>query len=89
MAAHGPNGSDPCARRDQQLVMHAKKMLSHDIEIRLRHEVVDVGDAPGNRIVDRNHGKSLASPPNTAAKASSKTRQASGSYPGNASLQAM
>ncbi len=45
------------ARKREQLVPHALEMLGDDIEARMRQEVVDVGDAAGDRILDRDHGE--------------------------------
>src|SRR4029079_13033686 len=58
MTAYGADGLDLRAGRGEELVVDAQKMLSHDIEVRLRHEVMHAGDAGRNPSGDRNHGES-------------------------------
>ena len=43
------------AGHPEQLMMDAQEVLADDIEMRCRHQMVDVGDAPGHRVVDRDH----------------------------------
>ena len=38
-------------------MVHALKMLADDVEARIRQQVMDVGDAAGDRILDRQHGQ--------------------------------
>ena len=66
---HGREASRPGSA--MQLVVHAQEVLADDVQVRLRQQVVDVGDAAGDRVLDRDHGeRGLAVV--TAAKASSK-----------------
>jgi len=48
---------EPCPFRRQQLVPHRHEMLGNDMEARIRHQMVDVGDAAGDRILDRDHAE--------------------------------
>ena len=41
----------------QQLVAHRQEMLGDDVQAGIRHQVVDVGDAAGDRILDRDHAE--------------------------------
>ena len=40
----------------QELVVHAHELLADDVQAAARQQVVDVGDAAGDRVVDRDHG---------------------------------
>ncbi len=54
---------EPCARHRQEVMVHAQEMLADDVQAAVRHQVMDVGDPAGDRIVDRDHrpvGLSLA-----------------------------
>ena len=64
-----------------QLVADRQEVLADDVQAGGRHQVVDVGDAAGDGILDRDHAE-RHSPDATAAKASSKVAQGSGSQPG-------
>ena len=39
-----------------QLVAHAQEVLADDVEVGVRQQVMDVGDAAGDRVLDRDHG---------------------------------
>ena len=39
-----------------QLVAHAQEMLADDVEVGARQQVMDIGDAARNRVLDRDHG---------------------------------
>jgi len=39
----------------QQLMPHRHEVLAHDVQARMRHEMMDVGDAAGDRVLDRDH----------------------------------
>src|ERR1043166_3296479 len=36
---------------------HGQEILGDDVQVRGRHQVMDVGDAPGDRIFDRDHAE--------------------------------
>ena len=57
VALHGLDVLDGGALRREQLVAHRHEMLGDDVQVRLRHQVVDVGDPAGDRVLDRNHGE--------------------------------
>ena len=40
-----------------QLVAHAQEVLADDVEIGVGQQVMDVGDAAGDRVLDRDHGE--------------------------------
>ena len=44
------------ARHAQELVVHAHELLADDVQPAARQQVVHVGDAAGDRVVDRDHG---------------------------------
>ena len=44
----------------QQMVLHALEMLADDVEAGIGHQPVDVGDAAGDRVLDRDHGVARA-----------------------------
>ena len=72
----------------QELVVHPDELLADDVQAAARQQVVDVGDAAGDRVVDRDHGEPRL-PSRTAAKASSNEWQGSGASSGKACRQAM
>jgi hypothetical protein len=37
------------------MVVHPLKMLADDMQAAMRHQVMDVGDPAGDRILDRDH----------------------------------
>ena len=45
------------AGRRHQLVAHAQEVLADDVEIGVGQQVMDVGDAAGDRVLDRDHGE--------------------------------
>src|SRR6478672_9400598 len=55
MARHRLQLVEPRAGHPEQLVMDPEEVLADDVEVRRRHQVVDVGDPSGNRILDRDH----------------------------------
>ena len=46
---------DPRARQRQQVVVHPLIVLADDVQAGIRQQVVDVGDAAGDRVLDRDH----------------------------------
>ena len=52
---HRPDVLEPGARHRQQMVVHPLKMLADDVQAAMRHQVVDVGDPSGDRVLDRDH----------------------------------
>ena len=50
------------ARRGHELVAHAQEVLADDVEIGVRQQVMDVGDAAGDRVLDRDHGVAARRP---------------------------
>ena len=75
MAVHGLQPGEGRALDRQQVMIHPLEMLADDMQARIRQQMVDVGDAAGDGIVDRDHGELGALPSRTAAKASSKVAQ--------------
>ena len=45
------------AGKREQLMTHPLEMLGDDMQARMRQEMMDVGYAPGHRILDRDHGE--------------------------------
>ena len=41
----------------EQLVLHRHEMLGDDVQLRIRHQMMDVGDAAGDRVLDRDHAE--------------------------------
>ena len=50
------DGQQRGARQRHQLVAHAQEVLADDVQAGIRQQVVDVGDAPRHRVLDRDHG---------------------------------
>ena len=48
-------------RQRQQMMLHALEMFADDVQAGIRHQMMDVGDAARDRILDRDHGE-LAPP---------------------------
>ena len=46
---------EPRAGQRQQVVVHPLEMLADDVQAAMRHQVMDVGDPAGDRVVDRDH----------------------------------
>jgi hypothetical protein len=63
-------------------------MLADDVQPGSRQEMMDIGHAPGNGVLDRIMARP-AGPSSTAAKASSKVGQGRASQSGRASEQAV
>ena len=57
VAFHGLDRLQCRAARRHQLVLHRQEIFGDDVQARFRHQVMDVGDAAGDRIVDRDHGE--------------------------------
>ena len=57
MAMHRLQLTELRARKCQKLLPDALEMLADDIELRIRQEMMNVGDAAGDRILDRDHGE--------------------------------
>ena len=57
VAFDGLDVFDGRALHRQQLVPHRHEMLADDVQVRIRHQVVDVGDAAGDRVLDRDHAE--------------------------------
>jgi len=45
------------AARRHQLMLNGQEIFGDDMQAGFRHQVMDVGDAAGHRIVDRDHGE--------------------------------
>ena len=57
VALHGLDGLEGRALRRHQLVADRQKPFGDDVQLRSRHQVMDVGDAAGDRILDRDHAE--------------------------------
>jgi hypothetical protein len=57
MAAHDLDRSERRARQRQQMMVHRLEMLADDEEARIRHQMMDVGDPSGDRVLDRDHAE--------------------------------
>ena len=57
VAEHALDGLERRAGRRHQLMAHAQEMLADDVEIGVGQQVMDVGDAAGDRVLDRDHGE--------------------------------
>ena len=57
MAVDVPDAFQACALRRAKLEADRQEVLAHDVKPRAGQEMVDIGDASGNRILDRNHGE--------------------------------
>jgi hypothetical protein len=55
VAVHGLERLQRGALGRQKMVHDALEMLAHDVEAGFRHQVMDVGDAAGDRVVDGDH----------------------------------
>ena len=78
VAFHRPDRLQRRAVRRQQLMLHRQEPFGDDVQPRRRHQVMDVGDPAGHRILDRDHAE-IGSAVATAAKASSKVGHGIGS----------
>ena len=81
VAVDGLDGRERRAFHRHQLVADRQEVLADDVQPRRRHQVMDVGDAAGHRILDRDHAE-IGLAGGIAAKASSKVGQGRGSRPG-------
>lgn len=57
MAVHGADFLAPDAGQHHQLEANRHEIFADDMQARFRQEVMDVGDASGNRVLDRDHGE--------------------------------
>ncbi len=55
VAVHRPEGVQTRARQGQELMVHTQEMLADDVEIGVRHQMMNVRDAAGHRVFDRDH----------------------------------
>ncbi len=55
MAVHRLDLALRHTRQDHELEADRHEIFADDVEARLRHQVMDVGDATGQRILDRDH----------------------------------
>ena len=55
MAADRADLGKARARQRQQMMVHPLEMLADDVQPRIRHQMMDVGDPAGDRILDRDH----------------------------------
>ncbi len=55
MAPDGADRLELGARQTEQMVVHPLEMLANDIEAGFGHQMVDVGDPTGDRVLDRHH----------------------------------
>ena len=69
--------------------MHRQEVLADDVEVGVRQQVVDVGDAAGERVLDRDHAEIGLAASLIAWKQSSKVGCGTGSQSGKTSRQAM
>ena len=66
----------------EQLVAHRHEMLGDDVQPGVRHQMMDVGDAAGDRILDRDHAEIGVARRVTAVNASSKVAHGTASQSG-------
>src|SRR5262245_26423602 len=57
VAVHGLELGEFYAGKREQLMAHALEMLGDDMKSRMGKEVMDIGDAAGHRILDRDQGE--------------------------------
>jgi len=57
VALHRLDGLERGALHRQQVVVHALEVLADDVQPRMRHQVVHVGDAARDRVLERDHAK--------------------------------
>ena len=77
MAVHGLDRLQRGALGRQQVMHDALEMLADDVQARFRHQVMHVGDAAGERVVDGDHRQRGAARRAPAAKVSSNVSQGS------------
>src|SRR4029077_16665063 len=57
MALHSLDGLQARAFGRQELIANREKPFGDDVEARGRHQMMDVSDPSGDRILDRNHAE--------------------------------
>ena len=57
VAFHGLDVSKPGSLHTQQLMAHRHEVLANDVQAGMRHQVMDIGNAAGDRVLDRDHGE--------------------------------
>ena len=53
----GLDAVERCAPGRHQLVAHRHEVLGHDVQAGMRHQVMNVGDPAGHRVLDRDHAE--------------------------------
>jgi hypothetical protein len=56
MAGDGAHRVETGARHGQKLVANPQEVLADDMQVRIRHQMVDIGDPSGDRVLHRDHG---------------------------------
>ena len=57
MALHRLDGLQAGAFRRHQLIADRQEPFGDDVQVRVRHQMMDVGDPAGDRILDRDHAE--------------------------------
>ena len=57
VAAHRLQIFDPRARQGEEVVLDPLEMLADDVQPRIGQKMMDVGDPPGDRVLDGQHGE--------------------------------
>jgi hypothetical protein len=57
VALHGLDGGKRRALRRHQLVADRQEAFGDDVQAGCGHQMMDVGDAAGDRVLDRDHGQ--------------------------------
>ena len=57
MAVDVLDGRQLGAARGAELETDRQEVLAHDVQPRARQEMMDIGDASGDRVLDRDHGE--------------------------------
>ena len=55
VAAHRADAVERRAGQRQQMMVHPLEMLADDVETGTGHQMVNVGDPAGDRVLDRDH----------------------------------
>ena len=82
MALHGLDRLEARAFHGHQLIADRQKPFGDDVEPCRRHQMVNVGDAAGHGIFNRDHAEIDVAVGYSAAKQSSKVGQGTGSWSG-------
>ena len=82
MAAHGADAVETRAGQGQQMVVHPLEMLADDIQARIGHQMVDVGDPSGDRVLDRDHREPRRPVAHRSERILESRRRAGSSCPG-------